>query len=146
MGVGWGGMRMGRSVHTQKLLRSVAICSDHLCYQRQQRCLTNFPSPLFLHIRNVIWKNCCSWVEGVIQEAFFSFFFFFGFLVFQGCTCGIWRFPGQESNQNCAYPTATWDLSHIYNLQHSSGQRRILNPLSKASDGTHVLMDASRVH
>ena len=28
--------------------------------------------------------------------------------------------------------TATWDLSHLCNLHHSSQQRRILNPLSKA--------------
>ena len=27
-------------------------------------------------------------------------FLFFPFL--QGCTCGIWRFPGQGSNQNCS--------------------------------------------
>ena len=31
-------------------------------------------------------------------------------------------------------------------LHHSSGQRRILNPLSKAKDWTWVLMDTSRVH
>ena len=30
--------------------------------------------------------------------------------------------------------TATKDLSHICNLYHSSWQRRILNPVSKASD------------
>ena len=30
--------------------------------------------------------------------------------------------------------TATWDLSHICDLHHSSEQHCILNPLSKASD------------
>ena len=30
--------------------------------------------------------------------------------------------------------TATWDLSHICNLHHSSQQHRILNPLSRARD------------
>ena len=30
-------------------------------------------------------------------------------------------------------------------LRHSSRQRRTLNPLSKARDQTHVLMDTSRV-
>ena len=30
--------------------------------------------------------------------------------------------------------TATQDLSHICDLHHSSQQRRILNPLSKARD------------
>ena len=36
--------------------------------------------------------------------------------------------------------TATWDPSHICNLHHSSQQRRILHPLSKARDLTHNLM------
>ena len=46
-----------------------------------------------------------------------------------------------------AYATATamWDLSCICDLHHSSQQQQILNPLSKATDGTHVLMDTSRV-
>ena len=46
-----------------------------------------------------------------------------------------------------AYATAiaTWDLSHICDLHHSSWQRRILNPLSRASDRTCVLMDTSWV-
>ena len=39
--------------------------------------------------------------------------------------------------------TATQDLSLICNLHHSSGQREILNPLSKARDRTCVLADAS---
>ena len=42
--------------------------------------------------------------------------------------------------------TATPDLSHIYNLHHISQQRRMLNPLSKARDGTCILMDASQIH
>ena len=42
-----------------------------------------------------------------------------------------------------AYTTATamWDLSPICDLHHSSGQCRILNPLSKARDGTCILVD-----
>jgi len=39
--------------------------------------------------------------------------------------------------------TATWDLSCFCNLSHSSQQRRILNPLRKAQDQTHILMDAT---
>ena len=35
--------------------------------------------------------------------------------------------------------------NHICDLHHSSPQRRILNPLSKARDQTHVLMDARQV-
>ena len=35
--------------------------------------------------------------------------------------------------------TATWDLSHVCNLHHSSRQRRILNPLSKGRNQTCIL-------
>ena len=37
--------------------------------------------------------------------------------------------------------TATWDLSRVCNLHHSSWQCWILNPLREARDGSHVLMD-----
>ena len=42
----------------------------------------------------------------------------------------------QSELQPPAYTTATaiQDPSHIYGLHHSSQQRRILNPLSKARD------------
>ena len=33
------------------------------------------------------------------------------------------------------------DLSHIYDLRHSLGQRWIPNPLNEARDQTHVLTD-----
>ena len=36
--------------------------------------------------------------------------------------------------------TATWDLSRVSDLHQSSWQRWILNPLSKATDRTLVLM------
>ena len=47
-----------------------------------------------------------------------------------------------------AYTTAiaTWDLSLVCNLYHSSWQYRILNPLSEARDQMHILMDTSWVH
>ena len=45
-----------------------------------------------------------------------------------------------------ATTTATWDLSHVYDLHYSSQQHQIPNPLSMARDQTRVLMDASRVH
>ena len=37
--------------------------------------------------------------------------------------------------------TATQDPSHICDLHHSSWQRGIFNPLSKATDQTCILMD-----
>ena len=36
--------------------------------------------------------------------------------------------------------TATGDPSHVYDLHHSSGHRRILNPLNKARDRTRNLI------
>ena len=49
--------------------------------------------------------------------------------------------------QLLAYATATGtpDPSCVCNLHHSSRQRQILNPLSKAGDRTCVLMDAGQV-
>ena len=41
--------------------------------------------------------------------------------------------------------TATPDPSCVCDLHHSSLQRWTLNPLNKARDQTHVLMDTSRV-
>ena len=55
---------------------------------------------------------------------------------------------GTESElQLLAYITAaaTSDPSRVCSLHHSLQQHRIVNPLSKARDRTHVLMDASRV-
>ena len=49
--------------------------------------------------------------------------------------------------QPLAYATATAmpDLSHICDLHHSSRPYRILNPLSKTKDQTHILADTSWV-
>ena len=45
-----------------------------------------------------------------------------------------------------AYTTATWVLSHICDLHHSSQQRWILNPVKEARDLTHIIMDTSHIH
>ena len=58
------------------------------------------------------------------------------------------EFPrlGVESKlQLPAYTTAVPDLSHIWNLYHSSWQHQILNPLGKARDLTCILMGTSWV-
>ena len=41
--------------------------------------------------------------------------------------------------------TATPDPSCVCDVHHSSWQRRILNALRAARDGTHVLVDPSRI-
>ena len=58
------------------------------------------------------------------------------------------RLGAESKLQLPAYTTATamQDPSHICNLHHSSRQRQILNPLSRARDRTHVLMDACQDH
>ena len=46
----------------------------------------------------------------------------------------------------CTTAYATQDPSYICDLHHSFQQQQILNPLSKAGDGTRILMDTSWVH
>ena len=45
-----------------------------------------------------------------------------------------------------ATATATPDLSGICDLHHSSRQRQILDPLSKARDRIRILRDTGRIH
>ena len=47
-----------------------------------------------------------------------------------------------------AYTTAAakWDPSCVCDLHHSSQQRQIPDPLSRARDQTHILMDTSQIH
>jgi len=42
--------------------------------------------------------------------------------------------------------TAVPDLSHVYNLHHSSGKQWILNPLSEVRDQTLILMETGHIH
>ena len=53
------------------------------------------------------------------------------------------RLGVQPELQPLAYTTATatWDPSWVCNLYHCARQHRILNPLSKARDQTHILTD-----
>ena len=57
------------------------------------------------------------------------------------------RLRVQSELQLLVYTTATAmpDPSHICNLNHSSRQCWILNPLSEAGDRTHILMNTSQV-
>ena len=81
---------------------------------------------------------------------YFFLFFLFLFLLFRAAP-SAYEVPrlGVELELQLPAPataTATPDRSHISNLHHNSRQRLILNPLSKARDRTHILMDPSCVH
>ena len=84
------------------------------------------------------------------KTIFFKFFYFFIFFVFLGPHLHHMEVSslGVESElELLAYTTAIAlpDLSHICDLHHSSQQRQIPNPLSKATDRTRILMDASQI-
>ena len=75
-------------------------------------------------------------------------FFFFCFLGSHLQHMEVPRLAVKSELQLLTYGTATErpDLSCICDLHHSSHQHWILNPLSKARDRTHLLMNTSRVH
>ena len=80
------------------------------------------------------WQMCCK---------ILSFFFFF--LYFLGPHLWHMEVPRLEVSsemQPLAYAraTATQDLSHIWDLHHSSQQHQILNPLSETRDRIHNLI------
>ena len=82
---------------------------------------------------------------------FFYFLFFLSFCYFFGPLPRHMEVPrlGVESElQPPAYAraTATRDPSLVCSLHHSSWQRWIVNPLSKARDRTYNLMVPSRIH
>ena len=74
-----------------------------------------------------------------------SFWFFFFFLWLCLWHMEVPRLGVELELHLPTYTTApaTQDPSHIWDLCHSSWQCWMLNPLSKARDGTHVLMDTS---
>ena len=63
---------------------------------------------------------------------------------------------GVESDRSCSHwpapellayttATATWDVSHVFDLHHSSRHHQILNPLSEAMNQTYILLDPNQV-
>ena len=75
---------------------------------------------------------------------------FFFFLCLHPWLRDVARLGIESELQLPAYATATatWDPCHVCDLHHSSWQsqqRGILNPLSKARDRTHILMDNSQL-
>ena len=102
------------------------------------------------------WTMYLCRVEGVrknIKTCFRGngFFFFWSFCPFQGRFgrhMEVPRLGVQLELQSPAHAraTETQDPSHVCNLHHSSRQRRILNPLSKARDRTRNLMVPGWIH
>ena len=82
-----------------------------------------------------------------IWNQIFFFFFFFCFLGPHPLRMEVPRLGIELELQLPAYATATAarDLSHIYDLHHSSQHCWILNPPSKARDWTLFLMYSSWV-
>ena len=82
--------------------------------------------------------------KGSRGSEFFFFFFLFRALAE---AYGISQARVQSELQPPAYTTATamQDLSHIFDLHHSTPQHQIRNALNEARDRTRILMDTSRV-
>ena len=103
---------------------------------------------LCLRLRLFLLKSWCSypWVPCLQIRLPAKLFFFF-----LGPRPRHMEVPGpgvQLELQMLAYTTATAmpDLSQVCSLHHSLWQRRILNPLSEARDGTWNLIAPSWIH
>ena len=91
---------------------------------------------------------CVFWYQPYMIFYVFKYYLFV--FVFLGPY--LWHMEGprlgvESKLQLLAYASAAamLDLSHICDLHHSLWQHRILNPLGKARDQTHILMDTSQV-
>ena len=78
------------------------------------------------------------------------FFFFFSFFLFRATPMayGSSQVRGLigATAAGCTTATAMWDPSQVCNQHHSSQQCQIPDPLSKARDQTHILMDPRQIH
>ena len=89
-------------------------------------------------------------IQALVYLLSYLFIYLFLSFVFLGLYLRHMELPrlGVESElQPPAYitATATWNLSHVCNLHHSSWQRQILNTLSEARDWTLIVMNTSQV-
>ena len=66
--------------------------------------------------------------------------------LFKASPMAYWSSQARDRIGATATATAMPDMSHICDLHHSSRQRQIFKPLSKARDRTCVFMDTSWVH
>ena len=84
-------------------------------------------------------------------KLFFVFVFFFVFCIFRAAASAYGGSQARGPITAVGLPayamaTAMQDPSRVSDLHYSSWQHQTLNPLSKARDRTHILMDASQVH
>ena len=99
-----------------------------------------------LKIFNACWLfteklvNCYIVTFGLERTLPFFFFFFLGPHLWH---MEVPRLGVKSELQLLATAMTMQDLSLFCDLHHSSQQCRILNPLSEARDGTHVLVDTS---
>ena len=91
---------------------------------------------------------CSSWKAEKWQVFLFCFVLFSCFLGLHLCPMEVPRLGGKSELQLLAYSTATATQgpNHVCNRHHSSQQRWILNPLSKARDQTRNFMVTSWIH
>ena len=106
----------------------------------------------FTKIAGVFVRKICSlkhWAKitsGTV-DSFLEIVLFLFFSLFAFSRAASVAYEGSQARgligavaASCAKATATQDSSHVCDLPHSSQQRRIPNPLSKARDGTGNLM------
>ena len=110
--------------------------------------------PGFFHVFKVL-PCCCMYQYVTSFYGWITFgcmdtplFFFFGLFRAIPEAYGNSQARGRIEAVAPGYTTAiaTPDLSHIFNLHHSSPQCWMPNPLSEARDQTWVLMGASQIH
>ena len=133
--------------HAQTQLREARVC---LCLIYLQGFVDScpivwsaFPLTQLANLRTLVALNH---FLPIFQMSFFFFFSLF-FLGPHLLHKEVSRLGDRSELQPAAYAAATGkqDTSHVCNLHHSSRQYQILNPMSKARDGTCILMDPSQV-
>ena len=120
--------------------------------------IPDFPLPSFLktgaslyyHFYQLTQSIQTQSSDSILYSLLNSSLFFLSLCLFQGCSHSIWRFPGQVLNWSCCcQPTSQPQQRQIQaasaTYTNSSGQCRILNPLSQARDRTFNLMVPSQI-
>ena len=96
-----------------------------------------------------VWKLAMGWKCSVYKRNWIRCENFFFCCLFRAAPwhAEVPKVGVQSDLRLLAYTTAiaTWDLSRVCDLHHSSRQRQILNPLSKARDQTRNLMVPSQI-